>query len=91
MTLRCYKANIVEHDYLLATTQIINTAANRSTKAPIINPITAPMENSSSDSLTTGVTVGDDVTDAVVGCTKIVGVGLMNTRRGETVSTTTKC
>lgn len=52
-------------------------------------PITAAVE-SSSDSLTAGVTVGYN-DGVVVGTTEIVGVGVVNTLDGVTIGTTRKC
>ena len=89
MTLRYYTTNI-EYDYLLATTHRIKTTANRSARAPIINPMTAPMEISLSDSLTSGIVVGDSITNVVVDATEMVVVEVGNIRDGISVRTTTR-
>ena len=54
---------------------------------PTTMPITATLE-SSSDSLTAGVTVGNN--DVVVGTTEMVGVGVVNTLDGITIGNTRK-
>ena len=73
--------------YLLATTHSINTTMNSSAIDPTLMPITAPMVSTSSDSWTSGVTVGDNITDVVV-ATEMVGLGVVNALDGVTMGTT---
>ena len=56
-------------------------------------PIIAPMGNSSSDSLISGITVTvgvttDDVTETVVNVTEMVGGGVVNSLEGVTITST---